>query len=888
MNTLRSLFLRLRNLFHKQALDRDLHDELATHLDLHIADNLRSGLSPAEARRQALLHLGGLEQTKESVRDQRTLPFLETLLQDTRFALRLLRKSPAFTSVAVLTLALGIGANAAIFSLISTILLRPLPIRHPEQVFAIHQGKQNDPAYSQSMSYPNYKDIRDRNQVLSAMAVYRFDPMSLSHNGNNERVWGYLVSVDYFDLLGVRPLLGRTFLPDEGTTPNAHPVVVLSHGCWLRRFGGDPTIVDSPVIINGRSFTIVGVAPPDFTGTESVFTPEFWVPSMMQEWIESGSGLESRGDGQWFAIGRLKSGLTAQQAQSQLNMVAQQLGREYPGTDQGMALRLTPPGLVDPNLRTAVIAFAGALMLTVALVLTIACTNLAGLLLARAAQRRKEIAVRMAIGATRFRLARQLLTESLMLSLIGAGLGLLLGAFLMRLARASLPSTDFALTLDLRMDWRVVGFVTSLSLLTGIGFGLVPAVYASRSDVVSTLKDDVLGGPRGKAWLRSVLVTMQVALSFVLLITAGLTVRSLQHTESLGPGFDPNNALTVSVDLGLQGYDQPRGQNFYRQLTQSVRALPGVKAVGLIRSLPLGLEASTTGVYPDGRPEPPAEEMPSAFYENISPGYFAAMGIPLLAGRDFAQGDTAKSSGVVIVNETLAQQFWPGENPIGKRLHSGNTGAGMLEVVGIAKNGKYQSLGELPALIIYYPISRVYATNAALVVRTDIDAASVISSVRGEVRKLDPNLPVYDARTLKEHMRLPLFPLHVGAVAVGSFGLLAMILAAVGIYGVMAYSVAQRTQEIGVRMALGARAFDVWKMVLRQGIVITAIGMVCGLLCAIGLSKVVASLLNGVSATDPLSFLFSSLLLAAVALVACFIPARRATKVDPVIAIKCL
>jgi predicted permease len=534
-------------------------------------------------------------------------------------------------------------------------------------------------------------------------------------------------------------------------------------------------------------------------------------------------------------------------------------------------------------LRSAVIAFTGALMLTVVLVLAIACSNLASLLLARSAQRRKEIAVRMAIGATRFRLTRQLLTESLMLSVIGAAFGLLLGGVLMRLAQASVPSTDFALTLDLRMDWRVLFFVTSLALLTGIGFGLVPAIHASRPDVVSTLKEDALGGGR-KARLRSVLVVLQVALSFVLLITAGLTVRSLRHTEGLGPGFDPNHAVTLSVDLGLQGYDEQKGQIFYQQLAQRVRALPGVQAAGLIRSLPLGLEASTTGIYPDGRPEPQAQDMPSAFYENISPGYFAAMGIPLLAGRDFADSDTKKSLGVAIVNETLAQQFWPGENPIGKRLHSGNTS--VLEVVGLAKNGKYQSLGEIPALTIYYPIQQVYASTAALVVRTDVDANAAIATVRGEVPKLDPTLPVYEAKTLREHMRLALFPLHVGAVAVGSFAFLAMILAAIGIYGVMAYSVAQRTQEIGIRMALGARAVDVWKMVLRQGIILTAVGMFCGLLFALALSKIVASLLYGVSATDPLTFLLISVLLAAVALIACFLPARRATKVDPVMAIR--
>jgi predicted permease len=883
MGWLTKLRMRLRAFFHREDVHLEIAEEWQFHLDRRTEENIRRGLSPEEARRSAEQHFGNSGYLKDVSWDQRGGGFFEILWQDLRFGARQLVRSPGFTFVALISLSLGIGANAVIFSLVSTYLLRPLPIAHPEQVFAIYQGKRNDPSYSQSMSYANYKDLRDRNQVLSAMAVYRFAPMSISHNGANERVWGYLVSENYFDLLGVRPVLGRTFLPEEGSAPNAHPVAVLSYGCWQRRFASDPAIAGSAVMINGHSFTAVGVAPPNFTGTESVFTPEFWIPSMMQEWIESSNGTESRGNGQWLAIGRMKPEIAAAQAQAQLNTVAQQLEREYPGNDQGMALRLTPPGLVDPNLRSAIIAFTGALMLTVVLVLMIACSNLASLLLARAAQRRKEIAVRMAIGATRVRLTRQLLTETLMLSVIGAAFGLLLGSVLMRLAQASLPSTDFALTLDLRMDWRVVFFVTSLALLTGIGFGLVPALYASRPDVVSTLREDALGGGH-KARLRSVLAVLQVALSFVLLITAGLTVRSLRHTECLGPGFDPSRAVTLSVDLGLQGYDEQKGQVFYRQLSQHIRALPGVQAAGLIRSLPLGLEASTTGVYPDGRPEPQAQDMPSAFYENISPGYFAAMGIPLLAGRDFADSDTAKSAGVAIVNETLAQKFWPGENPIGKHLHSGNTS--VLEVVGLAKNGKYQSLGEIPGLTIYYPLQQVYASNAALVVRTGVDANAAIASARGEVRNLDPTLPVYEAKTLREHMRLSLFPLHVGAVAVGSFAFLAMILAAIGIYGVMAYSVAQRTQEIGIRMALGARASDVWKMVLRQGIILTAVGMLCGLLFALGLSKIVASLLYGVSATDPLTFLLISVLLAAVALLASFLPARRATKVDPVMAIR--
>jgi macrolide transport system ATP-binding/permease protein len=882
---------RLRDRFRALRRGDDVHREISEewefHIDQRTQENIRRGMTPEEARRSAERHFGNSGYIKDVSWDVRGGGGLEVLWQDLKFGARQLRCSPGFTIVALVSLALGIGANAAIFSLISTILLRPLPIAHPEEVYTISQGKQKDPSYAQSMSYPNYRDIRDRNQVLSAVAVYRFAPMSLSHSGNNERVWGYLVSGNYFDALGVKAFLGRTFSADEDQTPNSHPVAVLSYGCWQRRFGSAPEIVGSTIKINGHDFTAIGVAPPGFFGTESVFTPEFWIPSMMQPWIESYSGLDGRGDGQWFLFGRLKPGMTVEKATAQLNTVAQQLGHEYPGIDEGMALTLTPPGLIDPSVRSAVIAFSGALMLTVLLVLLLACTNLASLLLARGVQRRKELAVRMAIGATRFRLARQLLTESLMLSVVGAALGLAIGEFLMQAARASIPPTDFALTLDLRTDWRVVAFVLGLALLTGIGFGLVPALHASRPDVVTTLKEDVAGSRR-RAWLRSALVVAQVALSFVLLVTAGLTVRSLQYTERLGPGFDENKAVTLSVDLGLQGYDEKKGQIFYQQLTERVRALPGVQAAGLIRSLPLGLESSTNSVYPEGKPEPRAEEMPSAMYENVSPNYFAAMGIPLVAGRDFVESDTAKSPGVVIVNETIAAKFWPGENAVGKHLFTGNTGKTPVEVIGVARNGKYFSLGEIPQLLVYYPLTQVYTSNVALVVRTNDDPQSTIARMRSEVRGLDPLLPVYEVKTLKEHMRLALFPLHAGAVAVGSFGVLAMILAAIGIYGVMAYTVDQRRQEIGIRMALGARARDVWKMVLKQGLIVTAAGMILGVVCAIGLSGVIASLLYGTSATDPQTFLLISLLLAGVAAVACFLPARRATEVDPVKVIRSL
>jgi len=886
MSWMANLRMRVRGLFHGEDVHREIAEEWAFHVEMRAAENVRRGLTPEAARAEAERHFGNSAHIKDLSWDERGGGGLEPLWQDVRFGLRQLRKAPGFTVVALLSLVLGIGANAVIFSLISTILLRPLPVDRPGEVVAIAQTKQNNSLYVQPMSYLNYLDMRDRNHSLTGMGVYRFAPMSLSHNGNNERVWGYLVSGNYFDLLGVRPALGRMFSVEEDRKPLANPVVVLSYGCWKRRFGGDEGLVGRTLLINGHSFSVVGVAPQEFFGTETVFSPEFWTPSSMQGWIETSDGREYRGNGSWFAIGRLKAGMSANEAEVELKTIAEGLSQQYPNEDGGMSVMLTPPGLIMPSLRNAVIAFGGALMLTVALVLLIACTNLASLLLARATTRRKEVAVRMAIGATRGRLARQLLTESLLLSVIGAGLGLLLGVVLMHAAEAAVPATDFALKVDLRMDWRVVGFVATLGILTGVGFGLIPALQATKSDVVTSLKED-MGGGRGRLWLRSGLVVLQVALSLVLLITAGLTVRSLQQTTKAGPGFVVDHALTMAVDLGLQGYDSTKGENFYRQLSERVRALPGVDDVGWITVLPLELGGNSTDVYPADRATPKQAEMSSVIYNSTTPGYFAAMGIPLVAGRDFAETDGKKSPAVVIVNQALAENFWKGQDAVGKRVKTGNTGdTASAEVVGVAKNGKYQSIGEDRTMTIYYPMAQMYSPQAAMAVRTQMDAKATIASVRGEIEKMDATLPVYNVKTLSEHMGFALFPLHAGAVAVGCFAVVAMILATIGIYGVMAYSVGQRTQEIGIRMALGARAGDVWRMVLRQGMVITGFGIVLGLAGAYAVSRVVAGLLYGVSSTDAMTFLAVSVLLTGVAMVACFVPARRAGKVDPVVAIR--
>ncbi|HXT75311.1 MAG TPA: ABC transporter permease [Candidatus Eisenbacteria bacterium] len=882
-----NLRMRSRGLRRGDDVHREIAEEWAFHVERRTEENIRRGMSAQEARLSAARSFGNSGYIKDLSWDERGGGVVETLWQDLRFCWRQLRKSPGFSIVALLSLTLGIGANAVIFSLVSTVLLRPLPIAHPEQVVAVHQVNERT-LDSQSMAYPNYKDLRDRNQALSSLAVYRFVPASFSHSGTNERVWGFLVTGNYFEMLGVQPLLGRTFTPDEDREVAAHPLLVLSYGCWQRRFGRDPTIAGKTILVNGRSFVVIGVMKPEFTGTESVFLPEFWTPSQMQAWIEPDEveALGRRSDGQWFAVGRLKPGVSAEQAQAHLNGIGRQLAKEYPGDDDGrMAFVLTPPGLVIPGLRAGVIAFSGALMLTVALVLLIACTNLACLLLARAVLRRKEIAVRMAIGATRWRLARQLLTESVLLSAAGGALGLGLGSVLMRLAQAAIPSTDFGLMLDLRLDWRVVGFVASLALLTGIGFGLIPALQASRSDVRSVLVESATGGRR-RAWLRSVLVTMQLALSLMLLIAAGLTVRSLRHAETMGPGFVPEHVVIASVDVGLQGYDENKGRNFHRQLLDRVRALPGVESATLCSPLPLSLSTNTTWVFPDGIPRPPAGQMPDAIVVRAGTDYFATLHTALVAGREFSEKDKAGAPLVAVVNETFARRFWPGQNAVGKGFHDG--GKRVIEIVGVARDGIYRNYGEGPTLVAFFPIAQWYLPNAVLVVRTPADPQSAIAGIRGEVRALDPTLPLYDVKTLEEHLNVPLFPLHAAAVAVGSFGVLALILATIGIYGVMAYSVSQSRQEIGIRMALGARPGDVWRMVLRRGIAITAAGVGIGLLGSFGVSRIVGNLLYGVSATDPMTFALISLLLCGVALVACFVPARRATKVDPVMAIRSL
>lgn len=810
---------------------------------------------------------------------------MQTLIQDLRFSIRRLRKSPGFATIAILSLALGIGANTAIFSLVNTVLMRPLPqVEQPQQLRSVYNVA---PGFGDNIfSYLNYKDLRDRNDVFANLLAYRFAPMSLSHQGNNERIWGLVVSGNYFETLGAKTMLGRAFLPEEDKTRKSHPVAVMGFGTWQKRFGADSNIVGKTVLLNGNNFTIVGVMPKDFVGTELAYVPEFFVPFAMSEIIEPGNDyLDCRDCGNIFVVGRLKPGITPQRAEASLQTVMQQLAKEYPKENEGLSIKLAPVGLFLPSIRASVTGFSWVLMAVVGLVLLIACVNLANLLLARATERKKEIAVRLALGASRWRLIRQLLTESVLLSLIGGFIGLLFAFWISDfVAKISLPA-QVTLTFDLRIDWRVMLFAVGASLFTGVLFGLLPALQATRPDLVPSLKDDASASGFRRAWLRNGLVVAQMALSVLLLICAGLIVRSLQVAQTMRPGFNPDNAVAMTFDVGLQGYDEARGRAFHKQLLERVRVLPNVKAASLAQNLPLELTFNNSTIYIEGQPSTSTANLPLAVANYVMPEYFTTMGIAL-RGRDFTEQDKDKESRFAIVNESFARRFWPGQEAIGKRFNFSGPSDPLWQVVGIAADGKYESLGEDQKIAFYRPMTRDYTTWTTLIARTNGDPQAIVSAIRNEFRNLDPTLPVTGVKTLKEHMNVPLFPARVAATVLGSFGVLALILAAIGIYGVMSYAVSQRTREIGIRMALGALKGSVLKMIVGQGLKLVAIGLVIGVSAAFGLTRFLAIVLYGVSATDAITFIGVPILLAIVALLACFIPAQRAAKVDPIKALR--
>jgi predicted permease len=819
-----------------------------------------------------------------------------TLLRDIRYTFRVLGKKPGFALVAILSLALGIGANVAVFSVVNLLLFKPMPVREPGRLAALYITEPQTRMPS-GFSYPDYLDYSENNEAFTELMGFTGIPLNLSVSGGQpELIWGEMVTGNYFSGLGVEPVLGRGFLPEEGQTPNASPVAVISYNFWQRRFNADPDIAGKVVKLNKHDFTIVGVAPFGFTGAKFLgFIPDFWVPVMMHEqvWPDSENILTLRTSHFLSLRGRLKDGVSLEQAEAAMNVRARQLEEAYPQTNKNMSVNVIDGSTkVEPYITTtgAIPIITSSMMAIVGLVLLIACANVANLLLARASGRRREIAIRLALGASRARLIRQLLTESMILSLAGGGLGLLLALWFGDLLMAFYPVLDFNTVepaYDLSLDWRVISFSLAVSLITGLVFGLVPALQASKPDLVPTLKGEAgsaLRGPR-RLGLSNVLVIAQVALSLVLLITAGLFIRSVQNAQQIDPGFDTKNIILASTDLGVQGYKEDKGKDLYKQMVERVRALPGVEAAAVAFPLPLDAYDYGTRVDIEGYTPPPDEGRPRVGYTIAGPGYFQAMGTRIVEGRDFTERDDKDAPRAVIVNETLARLYWPDQNPIGKRVRVGNERNPFSEVVGVAEDGKYMTLGEAPTPYMFLPLGQNYDGRMTLIVR-GADPKQLVPSIREEVRALDETLPVFGIKTIQEFMTKSLAGAQSAATFIGLFGLLAMLLAAIGIYGVMNYSVSTRTREIGIRMALGAGRFEVLKMVLKQGMFLAGLGLVIGLGGAYFLTRLMSSLLFGVSARDQVTFIAISLLLALVALAACYIPARRATKVDPMVALR--
>ena len=809
--------------------------------------------------------------------------------RDISYAIRGLLKRPGFVAIAVITLALGIGANTAIFSLVNAVLLRSLPVERPGEVVSVAMRGKDDSM--SAWSFPNYRDFRDRNDVLSGLLVYRFVPLSLSRGGANERIWGFEVSGNYFDVLGVKAIKGRTFLPEEDKTPLSHPVAVLSYNAWQRRFGGDAEIVGKDVLLNDHQFRVIGVAPEGFKGTEMVYTPEIWLPAAMMEWVEPGAKwLEDRNTKNFFANGRLKPGVDQRQAEASLNLLALQLAKEYPDTNEGQSVKIVPAGFLIPELRGAVVSFTWVLMGAVGLVLLVTCTNLAGLMLARATDRKREIAIRLAMGANRLRLIRQLLTESVLLSVVGGVAGVLLAFWMIEALLAFKPPIDFPLAFDVAVDWRVLLFSLAVSLLAGAVFGLAPALQATRPALSQSLRETSAQGGAARTRLRSVLVVAQIAISLVVLIAAGLVVRTLQQLQTMSPGFDSQNGLTMSFDLGLQGYDEDHGQQFYRQLTERVKTLPGVKSATVSSYIPLSLNYNSRNIFVEGQPAERGENVPLSMNASAGPGYFQTMGTPLVHGREFTDQDQEKSELVAVVNETFVHKLLPhlssSAEAIGKRVSFGSASGPYMRIVGVARDGKYFNITEEPRSFIWAPMTQDYQSTGILTVRTEGTPEALLGAVRKEVQALDPNLPLFDVKTLTEHMRLALFAPKIAAMVLGVFGLVALLLSAIGIYGITSYTVAQRTHEIGIRLALGAQLSDVLKLVLSHGLKLTIIGAALGLIGAFVVTRAITSVLYGVSPTDPLTFGLVAGLLVGVALLACYVPSRRATKVDPLVALR--
>jgi macrolide transport system ATP-binding/permease protein len=886
MTRLRVLLCQLSGLFRRGSLERELDEELDHHLQLEIADNLRKGMTAEEARFAAQRRFGGVAQTKEIYRETHALPVIQVLWQDLRFGFRMLRRNPGFSSLAILCLTLGIGANAAVFSWIEGILLRPFPlVVHQERMMAVTGTNRAAPGHD-DVSWPDFFDFQRNCTLFDAFIVDRIMGTTLNIGDRADRATASVVSANYFEALGIRPILGRAFEPAENFGRNAHPVTVISYQMWTERFHRDPAIIGKTQMLNGMPHTIIGVAPEGFYGTFVGWAMQFWVPASMQERFDPGGyKLEDRGAHWIEGFVRLKPGVTQEQAQAEISAVATRLEAAYPATNRGRGIRLYPLWQTPFNNAGTLLPTLSIALAVVVFVLLIACANVSNLLLVKAFGRRHEMTVRLAVGAGRGRLLKQLLTEGLILTSLAAAGGLIVANWCRNLLVLLLPARGgVRMNLPGELDWRVLALSAGVCLLSTLLFGLVPAMQTSNIDLASALKAEsggVVGGRR-RALVRSSLVLVQVALSFVLLVGAGLLFQSLRGVQNTNPGFSTQNVVTTWVDLVAAGYDVQRTKSFQDALIDRLQSLGGVESAAFQRIAPFSYRSySSAPIAVEGYETPP-DRQPTVDYNEVGPAYFATMGIPLVSGREFTRADNETAPLAAVVNEMMAAQFWHGKDPVGQRVQVKGR---WMQVVGVAKMSKYRNLTETPRPFFYVPM-RQNTSGLSLSIRTSLKPEIMAKELVREVHALDANLAPGEVITMQEQVDRTTSVQQMAVAFLGVFGCLALFLAAIGLYGVMSYTVSQGTRELGLRMALGADASDLLRLVLSQGIALTAGGVVLGAAASLGLTRLIGDLLYKVSPRDPLAFGSAFVVMAIVSLAACFLPAWRATRTDPIRALR--
>ena len=882
----------VRSIVRRSRVEQELDRELRFHLDQQFEENLAAGMAPAEARYAALRRLGGVEQIKEKCRDMRRMNYIENLSQDVQYGLRMLAKSPGLTAILAITMGLGIGANTAIFSLVNGFLLRPLPVAAPEQIAVVAIQQKGAPVGSSGFSYPEFVDFRKQAEPFSDLFATALGSIELNADERSDQCFINYVSGNFFSALGIKPAAGRFILPSEGEIRGEEPLVVLGYSYWQKRFGGDPGVIGKHILVDGKPGTIIGVAPENFPGMFSTFEFDLYLPISALTLEETPNLVWNNRDFRRLLVfGRLKPGVSLAQEQSSLDVIVGRLAQQYPSTDKWINVRALPERLARPipYANSFFMMTAGLFLVLAGCVLLLACMNVENILLARGAARHREMGIRSALGAGRGRLVGQMLTESILLALLGGIAGLVLGFWASRLMSLAHPK-DLPLRTGFSFDWRVYTYALASTLFTGIVSGLWPALHASRTAVNSVLHEDGQGSKAtgGIPRFRNVLIVAQVAGSFALLVVAGLFVRSLRNVQRFDLGFDPENVLNVILDPSRIGYDRAHTTEFFRALETSVGSLPGVQSVCLAAAVPMGQSQGKVSVYVEGRPLSPGQSPPQVRSNSIDASYFQTMRISLLRGRAFTESDDQTTPLVAIINQTMATRFWPRENPLDKRFSvTGPTGP-FIEVVGIAKDGKYVTLGEDPTPYVYVPLAQNFTSRRALQIRTTVPPESLAVNVKEKIRQLAPSLNIINLQTMKQSLEgaLGFFVFRLAASLGGAIGGVGLILAIVGVYGIVSFAATQRTREIGIRMALGANSRDVLNLVLGQGVRLVMAGVVIGMIAAWALTRSMISLLVGIRPADPVTYVSVAILLSVVGLLACYIPARRAAKVDPMVALR--